>query len=179
MRQLVSVVTEETVSYYLADDGGDDEVVKVAQVLNDGLGVPEVIDLGANLVAALRLNGHRRKSVTAPAAKPLPEPAKPAKPAQAKPAQAKRPRVSWGLTGDRVLADIRAHPGTTFAEIAQRLTGSDDRRAVQSVTAHIHALSRTHHIARHRGANPSGAGMQVSYLTYEEPTAQAPTEQEQ
>lgn len=54
MRQLVSVVTDQSIAY-LVHDG--DEAVQIAQVVNVGLDVNAVIRLGVNLSDALALNG--------------------------------------------------------------------------------------------------------------------------
>lgn len=175
MRQLVSVVTDSTVSYYLAEEDSD-EVTQVAQVYNPGLAVPEVIDLGANLLEALRLNGHKSrpravKAAPTPALPPAPAP-EPVK-AAAKRVQSRQPRVSWGLDSQAVLQDLRLHPGTTYPEITHRLIRTDDARAIQSVTAHIHALRRRGHKiqvdyegVRRVSASGRATGGRQSRLTY-------------
>lgn len=55
MRQLVSVVTDEAISY-LIDDG--EGTTQIAKVINTGLEVADVVRLGVNLGEALRLNGY-------------------------------------------------------------------------------------------------------------------------
>ena len=140
MRQLVSVVTDEHVVYVLHDG---DAAVQVAQVVNPGLSVPDVIELGASLAEALRLNGKPRR-VQRAELPPAPPAEKPTKPKASKRSQAQRTRVSWGLTREQVLDDIRAHPDTTTVEIAVRLLGGDppDDRAVQSVQTHVSAVAK-------------------------------------
>lgn len=53
MRQLVSVMTDETISYHVHDG---DHTTQIAQVLNVGLGLADVITLGVNLGDVLRLS---------------------------------------------------------------------------------------------------------------------------
>ncbi len=164
MRQLVSVVTEQTVSYFLAEDGSD-QVHQVAQVMNTGLEVGDVIDLGANLLDALKLNGHR-KVVGAPATSAIqralrePEPAQPELiPAPAKPKSkprkptgqppgrprgpSPRPIQRWGFTRERVLEDLEAHPGTTYWEAVERITGGMEERARQAYSSSLQLAERT------------------------------------
>lgn len=154
MRQLVSVVTETSVAYYLTE-GDSDEVQQVAQVLNTGLAVPDVVELGANLLDALRLNGHRKAGVAATAPTPALPPAPPRQtPAPARKVgrprgPAKRPMRRWGFTKANVLADLRAHPGSTYAEAAERISGSPDAAAKGSYGATLSALERE---LIHRGA---------------------------
>lgn len=149
MRQLVSVVTEQTVHYFLAEEGSD-EVQQVASVLNTGLQVPDVIDLGSNLLEALHLNGHSkgRKAVAAPAPTPALPPARPApvKAAARKPGRPpgpqKRPMRRWGFGQDTVLADLRAHPGTTYREACLRIAGSEEAGALTAYSASLSLVAR-------------------------------------
>lgn len=53
----------------------------------------------------------------------------------------------------RVLLDIRAHPGTTTAQVCERLGGACDRNAV---TKTCRVLEKTGHIER---APEKGAGL--------------------
>ena len=55
VRQLISVVTESSVLFLTHD--GEGEAVQIAQVVNSGMGVADVIALGVTLEQALHLNG--------------------------------------------------------------------------------------------------------------------------
>lgn len=72
MKQLVSVVTETSVLYLTHDSDSDSaEATQIAQVINPGLGIADVVRLGVTLGQALQLNGHRR-AVTKTAPRELP-----------------------------------------------------------------------------------------------------------
>lgn len=55
MRQLISVVTEASVLYLI--DEGDGDTTQIAQVINRGLGIADVVRLGVQLESVLALNG--------------------------------------------------------------------------------------------------------------------------
>ena len=81
MRQLVSVVTDESIAY-LVHDG--EHTTQIAQVMNVGLDVQGVITLGVNLgdvlrLPTLKLNGHAERVVEPAQRRELP-PAKTAAP---------------------------------------------------------------------------------------------------
>lgn len=57
-RQLISVVTQHSVVYLI--DDGDGETTQIAQVINRGLGVGDVVRLGAALEQSLGYNGNGR-----------------------------------------------------------------------------------------------------------------------
>ena len=67
MRQLVSVVNDDGIGYFVSDGDG---ATQIAHVINPGLDVQDVIRLGVNLSDALRmttlhLNGHTAHAVEA------------------------------------------------------------------------------------------------------------------
>jgi hypothetical protein len=121
MRQLVSVVTGESVSYFVSDD--DDTVTQVAQVINPGFGVGEVVELGSSLVDVLRLNGKRKRVSELPTPareiEPAPKPVEPA------PKRARRNIMpSRGEVAERKTATVeyvRAHPDCDSNAIADLL----------------------------------------------------------
>lgn len=117
MRQLVSVVTEETVSYFLTDVEGT-EAKQVAQVLNPGFMVGDVIETGVVLTQVLRLNGKAPK-IKALGPAPAPE-LPPAPPAPER--EKKRPgiRVSR-LTLDHIVDYVADHPGCRTGDIVAGL----------------------------------------------------------
>ena len=199
MRQLVSVVTDQTVSYFLQDEDPEAPVLQVAQVLNMGLDVPEVLDLGANLVQSLKLNGRgarARAQIAAPAPRamkpatqPELEPVKPEPPARNRGGRpkgpAKRPMRRWGFTREAVLADLRAHPGTTYVEAALRISGSSEKAAVGAYSASLqlverHLLGTGARVTRTQTTGPGSDGRMTrfSLLTLEEPTPQEPQEEQ-
>lgn len=197
MRQLVSVVTEQTVSYYLAAEDSE-HVHQVAQIVNTGLEVGDVIDLGANLLTALRLNGKGAKALIAPTARTLsqPIPVQPALTPAEPPAKSGQksgqksasgksgqPRMSWGLRKDAVLADVRAHPDTTYREIAKRLIGTEDPRAISTVAAHCVALREGGHrfetryervLLEGRGPGGRNVGVKIAHIRLREHGAPEP-----
>lgn len=191
MRQLVSVVTPESVSYFLAEEGTDTPVQQVAQVLNTGLAVADVIDLGSNLLGALRLNGHKsRPRAVAPPTQPAlepapPEPAPVKRTGRPKGIPGKRPMQRWGFTGERVLADLRAHPGTTYVDAVDRLTGGqgDQVKARQAYSASLQLAERKMtqartgaHVRREQflGTDNTGHTRNMSRLYLEEPAPTPP-----
>lgn len=62
MRQLVSVVTDDAVLYFV-DDG--EATTQIAQIIHTGLDVSDVVRLGTNLCDALQLNGVQTAVATA------------------------------------------------------------------------------------------------------------------
>jgi hypothetical protein len=136
MRQLVSVVTDDSVRYFVQDG---DNVQQIAQLLNPGLDVPAVIELGDVLTSALRLNGNRspKSGRELPAA---PEPAVRVEAAPSKRTKRVETRTRWGVSGFDVLDDVRAHPGTTVAEIVGRIYPEDVPKARGVCSAHVTAL---------------------------------------
>ena len=130
MKVLTAIITDTTVAYWLKDETGPAE--PVASVVNHGMTVDQVSDLGLSLIGALSLNG----------AKPEPVKREPRK----APAPKKRGRVaSYNLSADTVLADIRAHPGTTCLEAAGRLFGSGETGHMQVVNrraGELHAAGK-------------------------------------
>jgi hypothetical protein len=51
-------------------------------------------------------------------------------------------RASWGLKAQTVLADLQAHPGTTYRQMARRLAGTEDKKLLQSISTHVGVLRR-------------------------------------
>ena len=107
MRQLVSVVTDESIAY-LVHDG--DHTVQIAQVMNVGLGVADVITLGVNLGDVLRLptmklNGNGEHAVERQERRALP----PGRAdAELSPHEAKqRQRVACPVAGPRCAVDYK------------------------------------------------------------------------
>lgn len=104
----------ETLRYFVSDGG--DGVTQIAQLLNPGLDVREVVQLGNVLGHALRLNG----TVAAPVERPtLP-------PGQAVPP---KPRGE-GSIGDEVLTALRQRPDCRAAELSEFMFGDRRERAV-------------------------------------------------
>lgn len=187
MRQLVSVVSDTHVAYFVQD--GDD-VRQIAHVVNPGFAVPEVIELGVQLQGALRINGTTIKRSPSPTALPAAQstqttqvPAPPERAAEAsaqraqtrtRQQQGQRGRVEWGLSQAKVLDDLRAHPGTTRTDIAERLTGSRASKAVGSVTTHVAALKIAGHdivSTRTTGPDLNGRPTSIALLTLVEPNS--------
>lgn len=56
MRQIVAFVEGETLRYFVSDDGGQ-EIRQIAEMVNPGLDVRDVLQLGDMLSHALHLNG--------------------------------------------------------------------------------------------------------------------------
>jgi hypothetical protein len=146
VRQLVSVVTDDAVRYFVQDG---EHVQQIAQLLNPGLDVPAVIELGDVLTSALRLNGSKstKRGRELPAA---PEPAVRVEAAPRR--QMTRPggdtvpvdsggRHKWGVTALQIAADVRAHPGTTVREITERLYTETTPASVGACSAHVSLLT--------------------------------------
>lgn len=133
MRQLVSVIADGSVRYFVHDG---DRVRQIAEIVDPGADVTTVIEIGVSLAALYESrNGDKPKPKPAPAAA-----SPPARPA------GKRPMRRWGASQDAVLADLRAHPGSSVAEIATRVTGSDEHGARQTVNATLGVLRKQHEI---------------------------------
>ena len=147
MRQLVSVVTDEHVSYFVHDDG-DDEAQQIAQVINPGFDVAEIVELGASLTTVLHLNGKRPKKAAAltepaPAVAVTPELTARGTPRRRKASPRRR---DWGTTTPGVLADVRAHPDSTTFEIATRLLDDTTQAAQQAINNALHRLRDSGHV---------------------------------
>ena len=127
MRQLVAVVADGSVRYFIAEG---DEVTQIAQITDPGANVATIIEIGVSLGA---LYTRRNGAKTAPTAKAAPAPASPAR-------RRGKTLRSWGAGQEAILADLRAHPDSTYAEISERVTGSSERGAQQSVTAAMGVL---------------------------------------
>lgn len=155
MRQLVSIVTDNSVAYYL-DPGDGEGVSQVAQIINPGLGVNDVIDFGSVVTQVLSLNGNGRRRArgdrsvgpprqpelepeTRAQPEPEPEPARTKKGTPRKRAAAQT-RRDWGLRMDDVLAYVMDHPGAITHEIAADLLGTTEHGALQTINNHLHRL---------------------------------------
>lgn len=151
MRQLVCVVTDDAVRYLIQEDGSD-EVTQIAQVVNSGLTVTQVIELGASL--SVTLNSHRRK------AKPATTPVAPAPAQQPSPRSvAQKHRKQWGLKGDMVAEVLAKHPEGMFVEeIATALINDASTGARQATAAHLQILLKTGRAIRQpeQGVNQYG-----------------------
>lgn len=125
MRQLVAFVEGDTLRYFVSEDG--EQVRQVAEVINPGFDVRDVLQLGNVLSEALRLNGHRP---------PKRQPAVALPPAPPKPAASKRRRppgsYSINIDIDDVIAAVRRQPGRTGAELGAELLPSYERVAANS-----------------------------------------------
>lgn len=177
MRQLVSVVTDQSVAYFLADETGE-HLQQIAQVMNPGLQVPAVVSLGANLTDALglngRANGHRpSKAIPAPEAPTEEPPPRPRAPhgltKSGKPrkrAAPTQPRRNWNLSMDDVLADLIEHPESTRAESALRLTGDSDHAAQQVVGNHLLRLYQAGEVRRGERDGTTTHGARRTLTTY-------------
>lgn len=124
MRQLVSVVDPDQIRYFVHED---DDVTQVAQILNPGLGVRDVIELGTMLGGLYErpraVNGHGpdHRAVAAPAPAALP-------------AQGYRP--GEGTQRAAILDYIAAHPGQVAAEITDGLNGPS-RQVIHAELANL------------------------------------------
>ena len=175
MKQLVSVVTDDAVAYFVHDG---DEALQIARLINPGLDVAAVLELGTSLAHVLRVDGRRplsRRPVEAPAIAPPATPDVEAK--RARRAEAQRTHTQWGISRNAVLDDLRHHPGATYSEIAHRLTKSRDPKAVQTVSATVHDLRRHgYRIVSEKvmGLDKNGRAQRRARLTLvEEPGASA------
>ena len=75
MRQLVSIITDTSLSYFVHETD-DDTTTQIAQLITpEPLDVPAVITLGVNLIDALKLNGKRttRAAIAPPVVESTPE----------------------------------------------------------------------------------------------------------
>lgn len=122
MKQIVSVVNDRAILYFVTDEHGDD-VRQIAQIVNPGLEVNDIVSLGVNLSDVLRLNG----VIPTVASEPIAVPSAPVRRAGGT-----APR-SWGLTMPMVLADVVDHPGSTSHEIAERLLDEVSHGSLQAV----------------------------------------------
>lgn len=155
MRQLVSVLTDTGVSYFTADENGDAQ--QVAQLINPGFAVPDVVELGLQLTDVLRLNGHSttgrqvkalpgrtttaKASLEAPAAKRRKAAAAPVKAAPVK--AAGKPRRAYQTRGTSLTTTreyLRTHPQARVAEIARALIGTDDKSTRAAISAQLGVL---------------------------------------
>jgi hypothetical protein len=122
VKVLIAITSEATVAYWVSDDGPAEPV---ATVVNHGMTVDQVADLGISLIGALSLNGPKR-----PVKPSLP--ARPAKSKAAPPTKRRRTRT-YGVTFDIVLAAIREHPGSTAREMAQYVDAPPGESGFQAV----------------------------------------------
>jgi hypothetical protein len=121
MRQLVSVVADGSLRYYLHETGGP--AVQVAQLVDPGVDVDSVIDIGVSLgslYAKLPINGHDQVAeVEAPPVKAV----KASK--RALPSPPKEPPTVYAdpskLTTEAIVAYIGEHPGVRTSMIAADL----------------------------------------------------------
>lgn len=155
MRQLVSVVTDEAVRYFVQD--GDD-VQQIAQTINPGFDVPAVIELGSTLSSALRLDSPPKRS--------KPERTEIA-PARSAPAVA-QPRASGALPKRstrkgyptaasiaerraRVVAHLLDNPNRTVRQISSALYGTQRADMLSSTGYDLTVLTKRGKIVRHDG----------------------------
>lgn len=139
MRQLVSVVADGRVRYFIHD--GDD-VRQIAEITDPGTNVATVIEIGVSLGA---LYERRNGAGAQPAKRAKPAPAAKSSTPRTTSTPGKRPTTRWGASRDRVLADLRSHPDTSYVEIAERVAGSGEHRARGTVTATIGDLRKSGH----------------------------------
>jgi hypothetical protein len=132
MRQLVSVVTDEHVRYFVTDEG--EEIEQIAQLVNRGLDVEAVVQLGTSLSDVLRLNGHKRKAVKPAAVVPELPPA---------PAPRRRVRSYHDLTRGEVIDYITAHPGCRAREMADVLLPGIGKLGRHTVSNRLIAILAT------------------------------------
>lgn len=134
MRHLVSVVTDQHVSYFVSDG---DEVEQMAQVANRGLDVRGVIRLGDVLVEALGLNGHKVAARRQPA---LVADAPPRLP----PAPSRKGQAPYPYTINKIIEFVDAHPeGVSYADLWEALLPTfDKRKAIAAMAFKIKAHLR-------------------------------------
>jgi hypothetical protein len=117
MRQLVSVVSDGSLRYFLHDGG---EAVQVAQLVDPGVDVPMVVEIGVSLgalYAKLPVNGKEvapvKAAVSLPAA-PAPKEGRKYQPRMRKTTQ-------HSLTIDEIIAYVAEHPGVSHSALASAL----------------------------------------------------------
>lgn len=118
MRQLVSVVQETGVAWFLTDEAGE-AATQIAQTINPGWGVGDVVEVGVQLTDMLRLNGkHRPKpppAVETPPAPALPEPA----PSARRYGKRRGPNMEWGFTRGAVLTTVQSLGSCLVEDVVQ------------------------------------------------------------
>jgi hypothetical protein len=160
MRQLVHVVTDSGIGVYLAD--GDEPVTQLAQMINPGLDVDEVVRLGLTLGDVL---------VAAPA--PPPRKPKAIKAAAAKPTNGHkslgRPRrdgtanASWGFTQAAVYDRLRARGPSLVTELVSAFGHDpDEKRATQAMATALAVAFKAGVVTRET-LDPYSAGNPTQY----------------
>lgn len=143
MRQLVSVVKDGHVNYILAeDDGTVDQIARIK--VPESFSIEDTVTLGFGLVDAMHLNGTKRNGATREPAieKPAPASLPPAPKAKAGRPVGTTSR-KWGAGREPILAALRATTEPlTYKELTQRVTGSTEKGAVQSVMATLADLRK-------------------------------------
>lgn len=136
MKQLVAFVEGDTLRYFMSEG---DKVTQVAQVVNPGFNVRDVVQLGNMLAEALWLNGDRpaTDSATETAAERKRRLNREnyhrnkTKPQSAAPARRGRPPgggLSPRVTFEQMLEYIREHPGVRPSELGAALMPDEDSK---------------------------------------------------
>jgi hypothetical protein len=156
MRQLVAIVRDGHVRY-LVHDSTDESARQIAQVVDEGLSVPDIVEIGTALASTLRTPARLHPATERPA------PIAPAPPVKSK---RKLVRKQWGVTGLEIVADIREHEGTTVREIAERLYPDTSKGAVSACSAHISDLVRKGRVRQDTTHEPGVQGPPVRHLYF-------------
>lgn len=109
----MAFVEGETLRYFVSEDG--DQVTQVAQMVNPGLDVRDVLQLGNVLAHALRLNGDKPKRQPRAAPPELP----PERPRRGRPPAGVG--LLYNVTVEDIIGYVRKHPGSRPSEIAAAL----------------------------------------------------------
>ena len=114
MKQLVSVVDEAAIRYYVHD--GED-TKQIATIANPGLEIDAVLELGVGLGKLFELNGYAKPE---PVAEVVPPKVK-AVAKKSAPAPVKRAYTRWTLTIEQIADYVKLHPGLLVVDVANQI----------------------------------------------------------
>lgn len=150
MRQLVTIVRDGQLLLFTQD--GDD-VQQVAQLVDPGLDVRDVVGLGVTLGA---LYEPKRRPAPARSLPPAPEAKSTTKSAQG----VRRGYTPTGITDAQTLAAVAAHPGSTPQQLAVILLGvAATQGAKDAIVTRLWKLAKNGSVRSERvpGINAAGA----------------------
>lgn len=160
MRQLVSVVTESGIGVYLAE--GDEPVTQLAQMINPGLDVESVIQIGLTLGDALVPPARKAKVISEPKPKALPKKSNGTINGKVgRPRRDGSPNTAWGFSQAAVYETLRERGPSLVVELVAAF-GYDpnEKRATQAMntalsTAYAQGVVTRESLDPYSAGNPS------------------------
>lgn len=160
MRQLVSIVNDGFIRYYLAEGSDLEEVARIR--VGEKFSPEQAVILGINVVEAVgKIQPTREPAMAAVEAAPTPPKRGPGRPKKDRTADTPRKgpkgdRIVWKdtITYDKVMTALRAQPnGITTQEIAKRLGYPTDAKARKAVANRLGVMRKDSQVDSKRDAD--------------------------